>query len=194
VSGYKLPPFPKGTIKIRRIRPEADGTIERSPVATPAGWWDSVMADHEAPQPTPPPLSFRERNAALLSGADHLWSHESDSRLSYQVTEMAAGEPHEVRAACLTIEAAQAALDWLKINRGNIECCVLHVPTVEKIPWLFANVEVWTDDDLHIDFRFAKTNSRDIASLLFKMAASAYPSRIVRARHRIQTFAEHRPA
>ena len=45
MSDFDPPPFPRGKLKIRRVHPSADGTIERSPVATPDGWWESVLND-----------------------------------------------------------------------------------------------------------------------------------------------------
>ena len=65
VSDYDLPPFPRGRIKIRRVRPGPDGTIEEAPAATPDAWWQSVLAD--------------ERGRGMPLDFDTLWFNRDDT-------------------------------------------------------------------------------------------------------------------
>lgn len=60
-----FPPFPRGKIKIRRVSPSADGTIEQAPAATPDGWWASVLTD---PRADAKPLDY-----------DTLWFNRNDT-------------------------------------------------------------------------------------------------------------------
>jgi len=48
-----MPSSPHRTIKIRKVKPRADGTIEDVQHATDDAWWNSVLNDPKANAPRP---------------------------------------------------------------------------------------------------------------------------------------------
>lgn len=170
-----MPRLPRSTIKIRRVYPRADGVIESSPVETPEEWWRAVLSDRQRAE-------IAERPRSKSGAPAGFYAHPSDHMLCYWVAELHDGDLADCRAACRTIEVAEIVLAY-EIARGGTSLKIFcHDAPPAPGPTLFAICDVWTDDNLHIDFRVAATSNMGSIALVLRKAAEQYPGRIITTR------------
>lgn len=171
-----MPRLPRSTIKIRRVHPRPDGVIDPSPVETPEEWWRSVLSERERAE-------IAERPRSKQGAPAGFYAHPSDRMLRYWVAALHEGELEDCRAACRTIEIAEIVLAYELARSSSPHLRIFsHDAPPSPGPTLFAMCDVWTDDNLHVDFRVAATSNMGSIALVLRKAAEQYPGRIITTR------------